>query len=524
MKIGLRGKLLFLVLLPVIILGLVISVVSTTLVEKALVSANENQLKIAVEGFLNASVNSYADMDVDITIFEGDTRVESSIEGSVGTKASDEVIEEVLNRGQVYFSTNVNVNGMKYYGYYVPTEGGMVFAGKPQQDVQENLNQIIYTILISGLCLLLVVAVIAYIVAWRIAQTIVGVSKTVHQVAEGDLTGNTVPIKGHDEVAKMDRSVKKMLSNLNTVVSDINSIGNTVSGTADTLKDTAASTLNASEEISRAIEEVAAGSTQIAQVVNEVNASVNTVKENSSGIQSSVVNIIHCSERLTSNCGSMKDKIEHVNQSSADMTQSVKEIATKIRETNEVIGQMTDIVKSIDEIASQTKLLSLNASIEASRAGESGRGFSVVAGSIRDLSEKTSEDLASIKEIIGNITRDFKECADSIENVVTHNDNNIKGIAEVISSFENVNIDIQETGRRVDEIDQAIINTVREIENVSNEVVRLGDTSEANAAASEEINASVEELTALMHDVEENAVSMSQQADNLAKSMRNFKI
>lgn len=524
MKIGLRGKLLSLVLIPMVVLCLAVTGLSVILAERALIDANEVQLQIALQGFLSDELDTYRDMDVDITVFEGDTRVESSIEGVVGTKASEEIVEKVINQRQTYFSTDVNVNGVEYFGYYIPTENGMLFAGKPQADVSVSLANLMSTIVFSSLALLAVASVIAYIIARRIARAIIRVSETITQVADGDLTGSTVPMKGFDEVAKMDGSVKKMLVNLNDVVSNIHSVGSIVSGTAQTLKDTAGSTLSASEEISRAIEEVAAGSTQIAQVVSDVNASVGTVQENNNEILRSVVNIVDCSGRLTDNCGSMKEKIQSVNSSSENMTESVREIAQKIRETNAVIAQMTDIVKSIDEIASQTKLLSLNASIEASRAGESGRGFSVVAGSIRDLSEKTSEDLASIKAIIDNITYDFKACADSIEDVVLNNDNNIRGIAEVISSFESVNADILETSRRVDEIDKAIGNTVREIECVSQEVVSLGDTSEANAAAAEQINASIEELTALMHDMEANAVTMSGQAESLENSIRTFKV
>jgi methyl-accepting chemotaxis protein len=220
----------------------------------------------------------------------------------------------------------------------------------------------------------------------------------------------------------------------------------------------------------------------------------------------------------------MKDKIESVNISSENMTESVRNIADKIRETNVVIAKMVDIVRSIDEIASETKLLSLNASIEAARAGESGRGFAVVAGNIRDLSEKTGEDLASIKVIIENITDDFKVCSDSIDEIVANNDRNIDGINEVITSFRNVNEDISETSRRVSEIDNAVHNTVQEIENITTEVEKLGETSESNASAAEEINASIVELTELMHDMENNAVDMAGQADKLTESIKIFRI
>lgn len=531
MKVGLKGKLMAIVLVPIVVMCVGVCVIASYFAEQALIRANEKQLEVAVNGFITIdaaeqydNVGIYLDQNVDITIFEGDTRAASSIAGSVGTKASEKVIEAVLKQGQTYFNPDVDVNGQRYFGYYLPTETGMVFAGKPRADVQSVINELTMYILVIGLVFLIFTTAIAYIVVGRTAKTILTVSETVNQVANGDLTGSTVPIKGSDEVAKMDGFVKKMLGNLNGVVSNINVVGANVTGAAENLKDTAGSTLQASKEIAKAIEEVAVGSTQMAQVVSDVNSSVNLVQESNGDIQKSIINIVECSERMTVNCNSMKEKIEAVNVSSENMTESVKSIADKIKATNEVIAQMVDIVKSIDEIASQTKLLSLNASIEASRAGESGRGFSVVAGSIRDLSEKTSEDLSSIKAIIEDITADFKECAESIEEVVANNDSNIKGISDVIRSFESVNEDIVETGRRVEEIDRAIENTVKEIDNIAAEVEKLEETSESNAAATEEVNAAVEELTALMHDVESNAVSMTDQAESLSKSIGSFKV
>ncbi len=531
MKINLKAKLMSLALLPMIILCIIVGLIAVSVAKQALQQANEIQLKIAVEGYQAMEMSEYKDhvdeyqpQGVDITIFEGDTRVASSIDGVIGTKASEAVIETVLKGGSDYFSPDADVNGESYYGYYIPIEGGMLFAGKPRADVQRTMDALLLTIFGLGAGFLAAAAVITYIIAGRISKTILTVSETVSQVANGDLTGSTVPMKGFDEVAKMDGSVKRMLGNLNGVVSNINTVGGSVHGTAENLKDTASSTLLASKDIAKAIEEVAMGSTQMAQVVSDVNASVTLVQESSGDIQRSILNIVDCSGRLTTNCNSMKEKIESVNLSSENMTESVKNIASKIKSTNEVIAQMVDIVKSIDEIASQTKLLSLNASIEASRAGESGRGFSVVAGSIRDLSEKTSEDLASIKMIIDDITADFKECADSIEEVVNNNDSNIRGIADVIQSFESVNEDIMETGQRVAEIDRSIENTVREIDNITAEVMKLEDTSESNAAATEEVNAAVEELTALMHDVESNAISMTEQAENLKHCIQSFKI
>ncbi|MDE7114048.1 MAG: cache domain-containing protein, partial [Acetatifactor sp.] len=112
MKLGLKAKLIALVLIPLMLLGVIVSVFSTILAKESLVEANRSQLTIALNGYLSDDIYAFKDMDVDITVFEGDTRVQSSIEGAVGTKASPEVVETVINQGKEYFSTDVNVNGM----------------------------------------------------------------------------------------------------------------------------------------------------------------------------------------------------------------------------------------------------------------------------------------------------------------------------------------------------------------------------------------------------------------------------
>ena len=141
----LKQKLLMLVIIPLVIIGLGVAFISSYLARTAMVQSTRVQLAVACEGY-HGDVNAFKDQDIDITVFVGDTRAVSSIDGVIGTKASDEVIKQTLQNKQVYFSDNANVNGQPYYGYYIPTEGGMLFAGKPQAEVQANLNSLATTI------------------------------------------------------------------------------------------------------------------------------------------------------------------------------------------------------------------------------------------------------------------------------------------------------------------------------------------------------------------------------------------
>lgn len=519
----LKQKMIMLVLIPIVVLGLGIGVFAFILAQKAMVESIEGQLRVACEGY-SGNLYAFKEMDIDITVFEGDTRAASSIEGVVGTKASPEVIETTLNGGRTFFSPDVLVDGRDYYGYYIPIEGGMLFAGKPQADVKATLTQLLVAILAISVFIIVLVSVVAYIIVHKMAKSIIGVSNTISRVADGDLTGEVSSISGRDEISAMNNSVGNMAQKLKLIVTDISTVSQNTQSSVKNLRDTAASTLSASEEIAKAIEDVAQNNTSQAGIVADITNEIVVMKQKTSDIVACVQDIGRCSTGLTENCNDMRVKIESTQETSELMSESVVGIKEKIDATNRVIAKMSEILASIEDIASQTNLLSLNASIEAARAGEMGKGFSVVADSIRTLSENTAKELEGIKGIISNITEDFKQCADSIDIVVENNSESMKGIKEVIISFKQVDEAIRNNSAQVDAIGKAVAETQEQMASISDQVTVLGDVSESNAAASQQINASIEELTALMHSVDQSTVVLTQEAESLIEELSMFKL
>lgn len=520
----LKQKLLLLVIVPLLVIGLGVALISSYLARKAMVQDTENQLAVACEGY-NGDVYAFKAQDIDITVFEGDTRAISSIDGAVGTKASDEVIQTTLNGKEIYFSDSANVNGQPYYGYYIPTEDGMLFAGKPQADVKATLNSLATSIIVFAFAAVIIAGIIAFIIANKIANAISVASNLVHQVAEGDLTvGMGITDMGKDEIAAMNNSVSTMVDNLRSVLKKTFDVSEEVLKSSGNLRETSGSTLCACEEIARAIEDVAQNNTHQAGIANDITTGIGVMQEKTSNISVSVDSIEGCSENLVNSCNDMRDKIADTQENSGVMSDSITNIKEKIDKTNKVIAKMAKILESIEDIADQTKLLSLNASIEAAHAGESGKGFAVVADSIRTLSENTGEELVNIRDIITNIESDFKDCTESIDVAVKNNEESTKSIADVIRSFETVDTMIQETSRQVNLISAAVDETNNQLTSISGDVSTLGEVSESNAAASEQVNASIEELTALMNTVDENTSVLVSEAQALQDALKIFKL
>lgn len=288
----------------------------------------------------------------------------------------------MLEGNEEYFDRDVDVQGESYYAYYVPIEGRMLFVGIPQKEVKESIRQM--TVFIVAVCIIsfAIVSVIVFFVAGRMAKQISIAAKTVEAVAEGNLICAVKATSGRDEIAEMTNATISISDSLRNIIGSSVQVGYTVSDSSCKLKSISETVSAASREITKAIEEVAEGATAQAQATQAVAFSIGKMAEASSEVGVSVSEIARVTKALEQNSRQMQERIKEVQNTSTGMDTAVTKIERKIKKTNETVGKMTNIIASIEGIASETQLLSLNASIEAARAGEKGKGFAVVASSI----------------------------------------------------------------------------------------------------------------------------------------------
>lgn len=524
MKIKL--KLLLMVLIPTFAAAILIGGTSVVLATGYMNDLEQVILEVAVHGYTD-DVNEFKAQDVDITVFEGDTRVDSSITSAIGTKASDVVIDKVLNGQEEYFDKNVDVNGEAYYGYYIPVEGGMIFAGTPKAIVQANQTQMVLFILGIMIVVALGIGAFAFMIVHVMATQIKSVSADIKQVADGNLVMNhnsKVKKDGKDEIAEIGRATQNMTVKLFDIVGEAKRISSDVNNSAESLRNTAETTLSATGEISKAIEEIANGATEQTTAVQNIAENIGHMNRNMSNIKASVSEILGYSDKLEASSRLMKEKMTMMAGSSEQMSGSIAGINAKIQSTNNVIKNVAGIIEVIEDIASQTKLLSLNAGIEAARAGEAGKGFAVVATTIREMSENTSTQVDEIRNIISTLVADFQECIDAIEDVVADNDAQKEEIATVMDSFTDLGNNIDETNIRVQQIGSAVENTVSEVNMISEQASNLTGVVETSAASTQEVNASVEELNALMSEVSSDAEELDSGAVTLKEKLGIFRL
>ena len=525
MNMKIKLKMVLMAIVPMLISGIIITFTALSLSRSALNDEQETILRVALEGY-SGNVNAFQDQEVDITVFEGDTRVESSIEGVVGTKASDKVIEKVLNDGQEYFDTNVSVNGTPYYGYYVPTENGMLFSGKKQTVVQSSMNKMCNIIIGIGFLSVVGFGLVGFFIARSMANRIQMISVDIQNIAEGNLAikDEIQQNRVKDEIGDISNNTKIMADKLYEIMESATGIGKDVKTSSEELNETSQTTLASMGEVSKAIEEIAVGLQEQNQAVHNVEGNIKDIIRDLDNISASANGIADCSEKLDSSRHIMKKKVMSMSGSNEKVNSGIGEIEDKIQSITGVIENVKGIISVIGDISEQTQLLSLNASIEAARAGEAGKGFSVVAQSISTLSEDTSRQVDEITNIIQTLVQDFDGCSSVINSMVKDASQQKGDIESVITEFKKLSAEIEETSGQVQRIRDAIERSTGGVVSMSNQMGSLASVSENSAASVEEVNASVEEINSLMEGVDATAGELKEKAENLSEQLLFFKL
>lgn len=519
-----EAKLIYLVLVPMIIASLSVGCTAVFLSEKYL---NIEQKSILEASLINydGNVNSCEDIGVDITVFKGDTRIESSIENAVGTKASAEVIDKVLNGGQEFFDTNVDVNGESYFGYYKPTKDGMIFAGKSRDTILKNLYKLKMYIILIGAIPVIIFSLITILVAKYLANKIKDASNNVKRVASGDLSEYAVSEdEAQDEIHEMNVSIKEMIERLSSTIKTSLMASEKVGESSNKLSDTSKTTLSAMNEVSKAIEDIAVGLQGQSEAVGKMSSNIEDVNNDIESIKEFTGTISECSNKMNNSSENVKVKINEMLDSNKEVDNDIANISSKIKSITSVVDNVRGIASVIGDIASQTKLLSLNASIEASHANEYGKGFAVVAQSISELSENTSKEVKQITDIINSLVEDFNECVYAIQNTVRNSEIQKNDIYNVMEEFKCLNAVINETSEKVELIGKSVNKTAQEMNSISDEVNEIASIYENSAASTEEVNASVEEINSLMNGVANTAEDLKEHTDKLKKKFNFFKL
>jgi methyl-accepting chemotaxis protein len=466
----------------------------------------------------------------DFTWFDGDTRKNSSLGASViGTKAADTVIKAVINGGNTFSSTNTQVAGKAYFVAYVPVKDAsgnvvsMAFTGVSRESVEGKITKSILFMVLVAFIVLLFSIVAAIYLSGGMAGAISQINTSIEHLSNGEFVKAEKYLDRSDELGVCLNNTNSLIDTLDEIVSDIRKSANSVSSSSTSLSDMADQISHTAEDVSNAVQEIASGATQQADEIQ--NAATNVGR-----IGDAVGNVQNSTNELDGLAGKMKEasevsgkSLESLKNSSNEMTAKIDEISTTIQRTQDAVNNISSKVEGITSIATQTNLLSLNASIEAARAGEAGKGFAVVAGEIGKLAEDSRLMADEIKKEMEILLEEANAAVSAADDVRQGNIDQQEALEGTIVSINGMLDDINSTVGGVKTISEG----AEQCENSKNAVVdtmsALSAISQENAASSEETGASMQELSATVTTLAENASDLRDIAEKLTEDLAFFK-
>ena len=479
-------------------------------------------------------IESGQSLDIEMTVFEKNTRFMTSLKKEDGTynegTVAGEGIWEQVSKGENYTSDDTVIGGETYYVCYVPmynadgTVWGMGFAGTPQAGVKEILRASILQTIIITVILLAVFMTIIVLLARKIYKTLEAPIEALSKLSEGELNISTDNESNIVEISQIAVATEVLKNQLNASVGGAKTTATDLGNAVRSVDGLSAKSASDTESIAHSMEELSVTAQSLAETVQDANGSVIEMGEAITSISAKAETSAANAEDMRSINGQVAGMISNVMTSNEKSVEAIREIGVLTNECKSAVEQIKSAAEEITGIAGQTNLLALNASIESARAGEAGRGFSVVAENIKNLASESAEASAGIGKMVNDIISKVDKCVEAASaaaelmqqqnRLVADAGDSMNRLSDSVGNVADNIAVITDEARRLDEAKNRVLNNISD----------LSAISEENAASSEQVSASVDEVAGAIEGVKEEAEKMRELAVDLDERMAFFKL
>ncbi len=404
-----------------------------------------------------------------------------------------------------------------------PLTGFTIVVSNDYNEAMSSAKRSALITVIIGIILLIIAAIISFRMALSFTEPIKDVSASLAQLADGRFSKIGRFTKQKDEFGEMVRSTNTVIERLEEIVTNIKESARTVETSSNDLSDMANQISQTAEDVSNAVQEIASGATQQADEIQSASENVGRIGDAVGDVQNSTGDLSTLATKMKEASEVSSKSLTSLQDSSNEMTAKIDDISSTIQATQDAVTNINSKVEGIASIATQTNLLSLNASIEAARAGEAGKGFAVVAEEIGKLADDSKQMADDIRKEMDILLEQSKAAVEAAEDVRQGNMDQQMALGETLEAVNGMLSDIGSTVGGVQLISQGADTCESSKNAVVDTMSALSAISEENAASSEETGASMQELSATVTTLAGSANQLKDIAEQLNTEMSFFK-
>lgn len=366
--------------------------------------------------------------------------------------------------------------------------------------------------------------ILGVLIATNISRALKKVVSFAGDLGNGDLT-TEIRINAKDEIGELAGALNKAKDNMKVLISEMINGANDISATSEELSATSEEVSSKMQMVNDSTEQITRGIQDLSATTQQVSASAQEIGSTTTELNNKANNSFRSALEIKNRAIEVKEKAtKNIEEGNVIYLENKQNILNAI-EAGQVVQDVKLMADSIGDIASQINLLALNAAIEAARAGEAGKGFAVVADEVRILAEQSSQAVENIQETVTKVQEAFDNLSKSGQDVLGYLEDSVKPSYKLLMD---TGVQYEKDAEFVNDMAKDIADSSKKMKEVISQInaalENLSHTAVESATSSEDILASVNEVSHAIMEVAKSAQNQAETSQTLTEMAQKFNV